>query len=310
MGNSGKPMHLCRLTSSEERLEVQLRAYMQQDLVNKIIEWKQENPGHEDNYERFLYEMFPENIKTESKAKPTSDADKKNIARRQSSFSGKHVIWIDHRVDNTEWKDQFNEVDASDRIKPLGLPPGLEDDGDDGIYCKAICNDDDDVQIHASDLEGMSVWGKAKLAWQLGVAEVGSINVASLTSGVSETSLSSWSQWPVIDMPSMPQISLSPLSDSDSDSNRARSGSDSSSDGEERKIAVERTRNLVVAFYTNHNQGKLGNVDRIVRKFAGKDAYLLQQWEQKYGLKVQEQQWFKDLEYQHLECPPAQSNQA
>merc|ERR1712232_355082 len=150
--------------------------------------------------------------------------------------------------------------------------------------------------------EGMSVWGKAKLAWQLGVAEVGSINVASITSGVSETA---GLKWPVIDMPSMPQISLSPISDSDSDSNRARSGSDSSNDGEDGRAAVERTHDLVVAFYTNHNQGKLSSVDRIARKFAGRDAYLLQQWEQKYGFKVQEQQWFKDLE-----CPPAQSNQA
>jgi hypothetical protein len=296
-------MHQTRLTSSEERLEVQLRAYMQQDLVNKIIEWKQENSGHEDNYERFLYEMFPENIKTENKTKPPSDADKKKIARRQSSFSGKHVIWIDHRVDNTEWKDQFNRVDASDQIKPLGLPPGLEDDGDDGIYCKAICDDGDDVQIRASDIEGMSVWGKAKLAWQLGVAEVGSINVASLVA--SETAMTGL-KWPVIDMPTMPQISLSSITDSDSDtdSNGDRGGSNSSSDGEESR-AAERTRDLVVAFYTNHNQDKLSSVDRIVKRFAGRDAYLLQQWEQKYGFKVQDQQWFKNLD-----CQPAQSNQA
>jgi len=125
-----------RLTSSEERLEVQLRAYMQQDLVNKIIEWKRSNLSHVDNYERFLYELFPENIKTETK-EAKADSEKRRMARRQSSFSGKHVIWIDHRVDNNEWKEMFAQVQADDEIKALGLPPGLEDDGDD-LLCNAI----------------------------------------------------------------------------------------------------------------------------------------------------------------------------
>merc|ERR1719253_155029 len=312
-----------RLTSSEERLEVQLRGYMQQDLVNKIIEWKRSNLSHVDNYERFLYELFPENIKTETK-ETKADSEKRRMARRQSSFSGKHVIWIDHRVDNNEWKEMFAQVQADDEIKALGLPPGLEDDGDD-LLCNANSNDHQEVKITASELDTMSVWGKAKLAWQLGVAEVGNINVASLSTvsanataavtglgsigtniGISQSA--SWS---------LPySITLSPInSDSDSDSNsngssdnRSRAHSSSSGDGdtsdedvEDDSFNVREIRELVIAFYTHHNPTKLGNVDQIMAKYAGKETQLVKNWEKKYGTNVREQQWFHDLRSQQRE---------
>jgi hypothetical protein len=61
-------------SNSDESLQAALAAYYHQDFVNTIVRWKRANPRHEGNYERFLYDKFPENIATTEKTKQQQQA--------------------------------------------------------------------------------------------------------------------------------------------------------------------------------------------------------------------------------------------
>jgi hypothetical protein len=283
-----------RLNSTEQSLELKLRVYMQQDLINKIIQWKRDNPTHDDNFERFLYELFPENIKTEDNVEFKTEAAKRRLARRTSSFSSKEVVWVDKRVNNKEWKEMFSEVKASDEITPLGLPPGVEEQ-------------DDTTEAEFSQLGEMGFWDKTKLAWELGIAEVGNLDISSIANA-GTLSLGGFkipTEWPY-------SIALSPISSCDSDSdaeasptNSAISASTSSSnrssslldDGDDGES--ESTRELVIAFYKRHNPEKLRkeNVDRILSKYSGREQEqtLVRQWESKYGVDIRKEAWYQQL---------------
>jgi len=268
---------LHRLNSSENRLHAQLRAYMRQDLVNKIIEWKRANPDHDTNYQRFLYEFFPENIKTERK---TSTAERK-LARRQSSFSCQYVTWIDHRVDNNEWKEMFAGVSPCNEIQELGLPPGLElDDLEDESFDGQLSLEQ---QLEAASVGELSVWDKTKLAWQLGVAEVGSMRVGGLTGRIHLGDFTGL----------VAQLSpINSISNSNSPSNSDSDDTCVGSDSDDGDIAESQLRAAVVDFYKKHNPDKLCNVEKIVRRYAGKEQQLLKELQKKYGDCVLKEGWF------------------
>jgi len=256
---------------------------MRQDLVNKIIEWKCSNPEHVHNYQRFLYEIFPENIKAESR--------EKKLARRQSSFSNKDVTWIDHRVDNNEWREMFSEVDASDIIQPLGIPPGLDMDNANNSIIDTGTVPMDAQTISA--IHQLSIWEKAKLAWQLGVAEVGNglnVNVPALNAlNVSTLKL----RVPAINSDSS---DTDDMSDGMSDGSDGNDDSESERDGEDKLyITEEQLSHIVVAFYEKTNPEKLQNVERIVKKYLGREEVLYAEWKAKYQVSVKEDLWFHEI---------------
>lgn len=125
-------------------MQQQIKEYMQQDLSNQIIEWKQkqETPEKAADYHRFLYEVFPENIKTEFRASMARAADHGAVfqalesgSRFQGRFSATRVRWVDDRVLGEDWKDFFHQTSVNDEVKELGPPPGA-------------CFGDEDEQPH------------------------------------------------------------------------------------------------------------------------------------------------------------------
>jgi len=227
---------------------------------------------HGHNYQRFLYELFPENIKTEFRK------DRPHCSR-QSSFSNKNVTWIDHRVDNNEWREMFAEVSASDTVKSLGHPPGLDDDADWKEPESSAT-----AELDAEVINQLSVWEKAKLAWQLGIAEVENAGL-NVTNNVTNNV-------PTLNVP-MPTLTLR-LPALSSDESTDSESSDSGSDCED-AITEEQLSHIVIAFYQKINPEKLVNVERIVQRYHGKEGSLYSQWKTKYGIVVREAAWFQHI---------------
>jgi len=87
--------------TEDAELQKQMQQFMQQDLENRMIEWKKLNM-HRCSFENFLRDEFPENIKVD----------------------GDCVIWVDERVQGPHWKGAFQRVKASDASVELGPLPG------------------------------------------------------------------------------------------------------------------------------------------------------------------------------------------
>jgi len=127
-------------TTQEQQLQEQIQQYMQQDLKNQMIEWKKQQSQCDkaEQFERFLFEQFPENIEAELRISQAlslsddsdsesdySDSDilEENVCNR---FSAHTVKWVDTRVQGEEWRDAFVKVRPEDTVVPLGAPPGMD----------------------------------------------------------------------------------------------------------------------------------------------------------------------------------------
>merc|ERR1711865_240687 len=136
---------------------------MQEDLKNQMIEWKKQQSRSEkaEQFERFLFEEFPENIEAElrtsqamvltdlSDSDTESDSDSDLPEQAYSRFSAHTVKWVDTRVQGEEWQDAFRQVRSDDEGVSLGAPPGL----DFGVVesCSDCCNSEDGPQLWNSD---------------------------------------------------------------------------------------------------------------------------------------------------------------
>jgi hypothetical protein len=116
-------------------IQQQIKEYMAKDLRNTIITWKRQQADEQKakEFNRFLFELFPENIETEFRASMAraclDDADEENdFELRESAFSSRfsatRVKWVDHRVQGNEWKAAFESTSAADELVELGAPPG------------------------------------------------------------------------------------------------------------------------------------------------------------------------------------------
>ena len=84
-------------------MEEKVKKWMLQDLKNKMIKWKKEDPGENTDYFKFIKSVFPENI----------------------DMQDNKVIWIDKRIMGKSWVETFNKCKASDRLEVLNDPPGI-----------------------------------------------------------------------------------------------------------------------------------------------------------------------------------------
>merc|ERR1719261_869082 len=121
--------------SSIADIQQQIKEYMAKDLRNTIITWKRQQADEQKakDFNRFLFELFPENIETEFRASMAraclDDIDEENdFELRESAFSSRfsatRVTWVDHRVQGKEWKAAFESTSAADELVELGAPPG------------------------------------------------------------------------------------------------------------------------------------------------------------------------------------------
>jgi len=85
------------------KLEINVKIWMLQDLTNKIIQWKLDNPTNVDNYFKFIKMVFPENI----------------------LMVNDTVQWVDKRIMGKTWVDTFNNTKSTDTIIKLDNPPGI-----------------------------------------------------------------------------------------------------------------------------------------------------------------------------------------
>ena len=133
--HSGKNDDAPRLSDAD--LAAALEDYNTKTQQSIVISWKREqlgkDPGYADEYERFLYEVFPENIHTVPKKTAVGSDDRGGPAVEDRfeldgrlDFSEVQVTWIDKRVVHDGWKDLFNTTRATDPLPELGLPPGIE----------------------------------------------------------------------------------------------------------------------------------------------------------------------------------------
>jgi len=91
-------------TCDESKLAEQLKRAMRETLLRTMREWKEANPrwcGTDGEYERFLFDTFPENIRTVPK-----ESVQKVEHNQRGSFSSQRVTWVDNRVMN-DWRDMF-----------------------------------------------------------------------------------------------------------------------------------------------------------------------------------------------------------
>jgi hypothetical protein len=79
-----------------------VQEYMKKELENQMIEWKKKQPtAKQHQFELFLLENYPENIRSE----------------------GSEVVWVDPRVCGENWRGAFLRVSASQQTHQLGPPP-------------------------------------------------------------------------------------------------------------------------------------------------------------------------------------------
>jgi hypothetical protein len=79
-----------------------LQDYMKKELENQMIEWKRKQPvSKQHQFELFLLDNYPENVKTE----------------------GNEVVWVDPRVQGDNWRGAFQRLNAEHAVHQLGPPP-------------------------------------------------------------------------------------------------------------------------------------------------------------------------------------------
>jgi hypothetical protein len=123
------------MTNNVADIQQQIKDYMAKDLRNTIITWKRQQTDCQkaEDFNRFLFDLFPENIDTEFRASMARaclslDDKEDDFELRESAFatrfSATRVKWVDHRVQGNEWKSVFGATRAQDEIVELGAPPG------------------------------------------------------------------------------------------------------------------------------------------------------------------------------------------
>lgn len=111
-----------------QNLQTALQDYYRQDFVNTIIMWKRANPRNEDNYERFLYDKFPENIKTAEK--PHLDAIVDDEEEVDSGEKSHHGFPSFHLKDLTLRRKKNKNSKETEKEKEKETTSGLNLDED------------------------------------------------------------------------------------------------------------------------------------------------------------------------------------
>ena len=133
--------------SSDASLAQALLEYNANFMRNQIIVWKKtQAPSKADDFHRFLFEQFPENISVELRESfcpgmddlmdiSSSDSDWESDWESEEEecavckrFSAHTVKWVDQRVQGEEWRDIFFTVSITDEEVKLGCPPGMAED--------------------------------------------------------------------------------------------------------------------------------------------------------------------------------------